>query len=157
MRSIGPAVTREPPTPARPACTPRHPPPAPPAPPRHAGAPAPTLSPSTVQALSRAAPPGWQGQGEGSLSRTAEPAWCFTFPGAGPHSICLPISWALSPAPCSRWPVVPSLSLLPHLPLLKVGGCPETPAGLHCPSVSRALIPLSLKTVSDLPPRLLRL
>ena len=49
-------------------------------------------------------------------------------------------------------PLPPSTSPTPES-----GGCPETPAGLHCPSASLALIPLSLKTASDLPPRLLRL
>ena len=62
------------PTPARPPCSPRHPPTSSTGPPRHAGAPTPTLSSSTVQALSRAVPPGGRGRGDGSLSQTAEPA-----------------------------------------------------------------------------------
>lgn len=124
---------------------------------RHAVPPPHAVSPSTVQALSSVAALGWRGRGHGALSWRAERACGFTVPGARPRSVCLPIFRALSPALGSRWPVVPSLSLPPPLPPLKVGGCPETPAGLHCASASRALIPLSLKTASDLPPRLLRL
>lgn len=124
---------------------------------RHAVPPPHAVSPSTVQALSSAAALGWRGRGHGALSWKAERACGFTVPGARPRSVCLPIFRALSPALGSWWPVVPSLSLPPPLPPLKVGGCPETTAGLHCPSASRAPIPLSLKTASDLPPRLLRL